>query len=166
MRRYGELSRAAERSSPRQFFPDCIIAMRGYDFREGHPVGPQGSAGERGEAGPPGPQGPVGPQGPQGEAGGQGPAGPAGQRGEAGPQGPAGPTGPAGPPGPKGDPGPPSSFRIVTGTDNGHCADDEILVSLVCATGASDASHSIERRSIAGHRLRFACVRSPGIATR
>ncbi len=35
MRRYGELSRGAERSSPRQFFPDCTIAMRGYDFREG-----------------------------------------------------------------------------------------------------------------------------------
>jgi hypothetical protein len=36
MRRYGELSRGAERSSPRQFFPDCTIAMCGYDFREGH----------------------------------------------------------------------------------------------------------------------------------
>src|SRR6266542_3680204 len=35
MRRYGELSRGAERSSPRQFFPDCTIAMCGYDFREG-----------------------------------------------------------------------------------------------------------------------------------
>src|SRR6266403_555134 len=35
MRRYSELSRGAERSSPRQFFPDCTIAMRGYDFREG-----------------------------------------------------------------------------------------------------------------------------------
>src|SRR5437016_5920547 len=30
-------SRGAERSSPCQFFPDCTIAMRGYDFREGHP---------------------------------------------------------------------------------------------------------------------------------
>src|SRR4029453_19282469 len=36
MRRYDELSRGAERSSPRQFFPDCTIAMCGYDFREGH----------------------------------------------------------------------------------------------------------------------------------
>src|SRR6266699_1881884 len=36
MRRYGELSRGAERSSARQFFPDCTIAMCGYDFREGH----------------------------------------------------------------------------------------------------------------------------------
>src|SRR6266446_9679785 len=35
MRRYGELSRGAERSSPRQFSPDCTIAMCGYDFREG-----------------------------------------------------------------------------------------------------------------------------------
>src|SRR6266480_7830253 len=35
MRRYGERSRGAERSSPRQFFPDCTIAMCGYDFREG-----------------------------------------------------------------------------------------------------------------------------------
>ena len=35
MRRYGELSRGAERSSPCQFFLDCTIAMRGYDFREG-----------------------------------------------------------------------------------------------------------------------------------
>jgi hypothetical protein len=32
MRRYGELSRGAERSSPRQFFPDCTIAMCGYDL--------------------------------------------------------------------------------------------------------------------------------------
>jgi hypothetical protein len=35
MHRYSELSRGAERSSPRQFFPDCTIAMCGYDFREG-----------------------------------------------------------------------------------------------------------------------------------
>ena len=102
------------------------------------PVGPQGAAGERGEAGPPGPQGPVGPQGPQGEAGAQGPAGPAGQRGEAGSQGPAGPPGPAGPAGPKGDSGPAPPLRVVTGTDAAHCAGDEILVSLVCASGAND----------------------------
>src|SRR5262249_57423394 len=36
MRRYGELSSGVERSSPRQFFLDYTIAMRGYDFREGH----------------------------------------------------------------------------------------------------------------------------------
>src|SRR4051812_21447908 len=35
MRRYGGLSRGVERSSPRQFFRDCTIAMCGYDFREG-----------------------------------------------------------------------------------------------------------------------------------
>jgi hypothetical protein len=40
MRRYGELSRGAERSSPRQFSPDCTIAMCGYDFREGHLLNP------------------------------------------------------------------------------------------------------------------------------
>ena len=39
MRRYGELSRGAERLSPRQFFPDCTIAMCGYDFRERQGVG-------------------------------------------------------------------------------------------------------------------------------
>ena len=30
-------SRGAERSSPRQFFPDCTVAMCGYDFRERQP---------------------------------------------------------------------------------------------------------------------------------
>jgi lipopolysaccharide/colanic/teichoic acid biosynthesis glycosyltransferase len=38
MRRYGGPSRGVERSSPRQFFLDCTIAMCGYDFREGQPV--------------------------------------------------------------------------------------------------------------------------------
>jgi hypothetical protein len=38
MRRYGELSKGAERSSPRQFFADYTIAMRGYDFREGQGI--------------------------------------------------------------------------------------------------------------------------------
>jgi hypothetical protein len=104
------------------------------------PVGPQGGAGERGEAGPPGPQGLVGPQGPQGEAGAQGPAGPAGERGQAGPQGPAGPAGPPGPPGPKGEPNQGPPFRVVTGTDNVRCADDELLVSLVCGNGTVDGS--------------------------
>src|SRR5262249_60093736 len=40
MRRYGELSSGVERSSPRQFFPDYTIAMRGYDFREGQVAEP------------------------------------------------------------------------------------------------------------------------------
>jgi NADP-dependent 3-hydroxy acid dehydrogenase YdfG len=35
MRRYGELSKAQERLLPHQFCSDCIIATRGYDFREG-----------------------------------------------------------------------------------------------------------------------------------
>ncbi len=34
----GELSGGAERSPPRQFFPDGTIAMCGYDFREGQVV--------------------------------------------------------------------------------------------------------------------------------
>ncbi len=78
--------------------------------------GPQGR--ERGPAGPPGPQGPIGPQG---DAGAQGPAGPAGQRGE---------------PGPKGESGP--ALRVVTGNGSVQCADGEALVSLVCASGATD----------------------------
>ena len=61
-------------------------------------------------------------------------------RGEAGPQGPAGPAGAAGPPGTKGEPGPSWSVRIVTGTDSVQCAGDELLVSLVCSTGASDGT--------------------------
>jgi hypothetical protein len=104
------------------------------------PVGAQGAAGDRGETGPPGPQGQIGPQGPQGEPGAQGPTGPAGQRGEPGPQGPAGPAGPAGPPGPKGDPGPAATFRVVTGTGSVSCGDDELMVSFVCASGATDGA--------------------------
>jgi hypothetical protein len=67
----------------------------------------------------PGPQGPAGPQGPQGLAGA---------------------PGPAGPPGPKGDPGTGSALRAVTGTDTVRCGDDETLVSLVCASGATDGT--------------------------
>jgi hypothetical protein len=58
-------------------------------------------------------------------------------RGEPGAQGPGGPPGPAGPLGPKGDPGPTATFRVVTGTGSVSCGDDELLVSLVCATGAT-----------------------------
>jgi hypothetical protein len=29
-------------------------------------------------------------------------------------------------------------MRVVTGTDNVRCDDDELLVSLVCASGATD----------------------------
>src|ERR1700730_11205243 len=35
MRHYGELSKHQEPSLPHQSCPDCIIATRGYDFREG-----------------------------------------------------------------------------------------------------------------------------------
>jgi hypothetical protein len=37
----------------------------------------------------------------------------------------------------KGDPGPTATFRVVTGTGSVSCGDDELLVSLVCATGAT-----------------------------
>jgi hypothetical protein len=70
----------------------------------------------------------------------QGPAGPQGSAGPQGPQGPAGAPGPAGPPGPKGDPGTASALRVVIGTDTVRCGDDETLVSLVCASGATDGN--------------------------
>ena len=38
----------------------------------------------------------------------------------------------------KGDPGPAATFRVVTGTGSVRCGDDELLVSLVCVTGATD----------------------------
>jgi hypothetical protein len=37
LRRYGELSKDQEPLLPHPFCSDCIIATRGYDFREGHP---------------------------------------------------------------------------------------------------------------------------------
>jgi hypothetical protein len=82
-----------------------------------------------------GPQGPPGPQGPEGPTGPVGRAGPQGERGD---PGPAGAIGPQGPPGPKGDPGPGSAVRVVTGTAKIECAEGEVLVSLVCASGAID----------------------------
>lgn len=88
----------------------------------------------------PGPQGPAGAQGPAGPIGVQGAQGPAGPTGVQGAQGPAGPAGPAGPPGPKGDPGPAPIMRLVTGTDTVRCGDDEVLVSLLCASGATDGT--------------------------
>jgi len=95
-------------------------------------AGPQGPIGERGPAGPPGPQGAIGPAGPQGTAGAQGPAGPAGERGEPGPQGPAGPPG--------GQPGAGAPVRVVTGTETLACNGDEVIVSIVCASGAPDGN--------------------------
>ena len=87
-----------------------------------------------GPQGPAGPGGKEGPQGPAGPPGAQGPQGPAGQPGAQGPQGPAGP------PGPKGEPGSAQALRVVTGTDTVRCADDEALISLVCASGATDGT--------------------------
>jgi hypothetical protein len=67
-----------------------------------------------------------------------------GPQGPAGPAGAQGPQGPAGPPGPKGEPGPVQGLRMVTGPENTvRCADDEALVSLVCATGATDGSKCV-----------------------
>jgi hypothetical protein len=57
----------------------------------------------------------------------------------AGCSGPQGPEGAPGPKGEKGDPGP-TIFRVVTGNPSVSCADNEILVSLVCAVGAPDGS--------------------------
>jgi len=83
-----------------------------------------------------------GPQGPQGQAGRPG------EKGEKGDQGPPGAKGDQGPPGPKGDqglPGPAGSagstgLRIVTGEGTVSCNDDEVLVSVVCSTGAPDGA--------------------------
>jgi hypothetical protein len=89
-----------------------------------------------------------GPQGPAGPGGAEGPQGPAGPPGAQGPQGPAGPPGaqgppgPAGAPGPKGEPGSAQALRVVTGTYAVRCADDEALISLVCASGATDGTTS------------------------
>ena len=89
----------------------------------------------------PGPQGQAGPPGPQG------PAGPAGAQG---------PQGPAGPPGPKGDPGSAQGLRMVSGPENTvRCADDEALVSLVCATGATDGPKCV----IPGTTATLLCMR-------
>jgi hypothetical protein len=103
-------------------------------------LGAQGAAGDKGEAGPPGPQGRIGPKAHRVNRV------PKDQRvlpasaANPGPQGPAGPPVPAGPPGPKGDPGPATTFRVVTGTGSVRCGDDELLVSFVCASGATDGA--------------------------
>ena len=99
--------------------------------------GPQGPAGPGGKEGPQGPAGPGGGEGPQGPAG---PPGAQGPQGPAGPPGAQGPSGPAGPSGLKAEPGPAQALRAVTGTDTVRCADDETLISLLCASGATDGT--------------------------
>ncbi len=81
-----------------------------------------------------------GPQGPQGPAGSKGEAGPAGPAGPPGPAGPKGEAGPAGPAGPKGEAGLPATFHVVRGTGSVNCAENEVLVSLLCASGAPDGA--------------------------
>ena len=77
-----------------------------------------------------------GPQGPQGQAG------PPGQKGEKGDQGSPGPKGDQGPPGVAGSAGSAGSagLRIVSGEGTVSCNDDEVLVSVVCSTGAPDGA--------------------------
>jgi hypothetical protein len=86
--------------------------------------------------------GPAGPQGQAGAAGPVGPAGPPGPKGETGPQGPAGPAGPSGPPGapaPKGEASIAApALRIVTGEKTVACGEDEMLISVLCSSGAPD----------------------------
>jgi hypothetical protein len=82
-----------------------------------------------GQVGPQGPQGPVGPAGPQGPQGPQGIAGVAGPKGDTGQQGPVGPQGPGGV----------SGLRVVAGEDI-TCNQDEVLVSIVCASGSPDGA--------------------------
>jgi hypothetical protein len=98
--------------------------------------------------------GPVGPQGRQGEMGPQGRQGPVGERGDVGPAGSQGPQGPAGPAGPKGDASPAPGFHVVTGTEALRCSDDEILVSVVCESGAADGA-----KCAAGTSATGLCVR-------
>jgi hypothetical protein len=67
-----------------------------------------------------------------------------GPQGPPGPAGAQGPQGPAGPPGPKGEPGPAPALRMVSGPENTvRCADDEALVSLVCATGPTEGTKCV-----------------------
>jgi hypothetical protein len=103
------------------------------------PTGPQGIQGPQGAVGPQGPQGVAGPPGPMG------PGGPAGAKGEPGPAGPAGPPGPQGPAGAKGETTGETTtqrpiFRVVKGTNTLSCEPGEVLVSIVCESGASDGS--------------------------
>jgi hypothetical protein len=116
----------------------CGEALKGTPGDPGPqgPAGPQGAAGPPGPVGPPGPAGPLGPPGPPGSAG---PLGPPGPPGPLGPPGPPGPLGPPGPPGPRGEAGATTqTLRVITGTDTLTCNGDEVLVSVVCASGGND----------------------------
>jgi hypothetical protein len=141
----------------RLFAPALLIAfafaLAGCEGPVG-PSGPQGAAGPagpKGDAGPPGPQGPqgvAGPVGPKGEPGAQGPTGGQGAQGAPGPQGERGP------PGPKGDPGPAAAGPRVVSGDNPACNADEVLVSLLCASGAPDGA-----RCAAGGNATALCMK-------
>ena len=108
------------------------LALGGCDQLQG-PKGDAGAQGVAGPAGPKGESGPPGPQGPKGDAGAQGIAGPAGPKGDQGPAGPQGPKGDAGAPAPV-------LFRVVIGDGGVACADNEVLASLICASGAPDGA--------------------------
>ena len=79
-------------------------------------------------------------------AGCEGRPGPQGQAGAQGPPGPAGPEGPKGDPGPSGQAG----FRVVVGEKNVECADNEVLVSVVCSAGAPDGPKCPEANTTTG----------------
>src|SRR5262245_2827059 len=102
--------------------------------------GPVGPAGQKGDAGAPGPAGPPGLAGQPGPAGPPGPPGPAGAPGPQGVAGPPGPTGPKGDAGPPGQPAASAGIRVVTGNQSIGCNDGEVLVSLVCSTGAPEGN--------------------------
>ena len=125
----------------RSFAPALLIAFAFALAGCEGPVGPAGPQGATGPAGPKGDAGATGPQGAQGVAGSvgaKGDPGPQGPTGAQGAQGAPGPQGERGPPGPKGDPGPATAgLRVVSG-ENPACNADEALVSLLCASGASD----------------------------
>jgi len=72
---------------------------------------------------------------------GQGQQGPKGEQGPPGPQGAKGEQGPPGPPGPRGDAPAGQAIRVVTGTGSVRCADNEVLVSLICARGGTAGDH-------------------------
>ena len=96
--------------------------------------GPRGPEGSRGDAGPPGERGAPGSAGPVGVKGDPGPTGEHGPRGDPGPKGDRGQPGVVGP---RGLPGT-SGLRVVTGDKKVACDDDEVLVSIVCSSGAAD----------------------------